>query len=167
MKRAVLAAVALLGVSACGGESGSKSDKLVVRGVMTLHDDAIIQPAYRCEGTGGYSDFGAGMNVTIKDGEGNLVGVGDTQNFTEDELTAAEGDDDGDSSTADTTPIDPMDLAGVLANFGGTDECWVRFEVPVKKVDFYQVEVGKRGSLSFSFEQMEDKDWFVELTLGE
>jgi hypothetical protein len=37
--------------------------------------------------------------------------------------------------------------------------------VPVAK--FYKVEVGRRGTISYSYEELKNNYWTVELTLGE
>jgi hypothetical protein len=33
--------------------------------------------------------------------------------------------------------------------------------------DFYEIEIGRRGSLSFTAEELADDDYYVELSLGE
>lgn len=86
-----------------------------------------------CSGSGGYSDFGQGMNVTIRDGDGNVVGSGATG--------PAEGESPG--------------------------WCVTEFEIEdIEIVDFYEIEVGRRGALSYSYEDLESNDFNIDLTLG-
>ena len=44
--------------------------------------------------------------------------------------------------------------------------CTFRFKVVVPDSGFYSVEVGHRGSLDFSRDQLASKGWHVDLTLG-
>ncbi|MEA5421492.1 hypothetical protein VB712_19900 [Spirulina sp. CCNP1310] len=45
--------------------------------------------------------------------------------------------------------------------------CIFEFEVSeIPKVDFYSIEVGRRGQLNYSFQELEEKDWTVGLSLG-
>lgn len=46
---------------------------------------------------------------------------------------------------------------------------WCTFPIVVKDVptaEFYSIEVGRRGELTYSHEEMEDQDWSVFFTLG-
>ena len=46
---------------------------------------------------------------------------------------------------------------------------WCTFEFSVgglSEADFYSVEVGSRGEMTYSFEEMENYDWEVAFTLG-
>jgi hypothetical protein len=42
----------------------------------------------------------------------------------------------------------------------------VMFEVPVNPADFYEVEVGSRGTLSCSAAELEESKWYLEMSLG-
>lgn len=45
--------------------------------------------------------------------------------------------------------------------------CTFQFTVrKIPEVDFYEVEVGRRGSLTYSFDELEARDWQVGFTLG-
>lgn len=148
--------VAVLGLAACGG-GGKAKDDLAVSGTFTLKGiDNTEGGATDCHGTGGYSDFRPGMNLTVKDGAGQVVGVGAAQSFTEADLR-----------DSDTVTTDPMELAGVDAKLLAASQCWLKFTVPVKRSDFYQVEAGHRGGITYSFDDLEGQDWFVQLTLGD
>lgn len=90
-----------------------------------------------CTGTGGYSDFGSAMNVTVTDGAGEIIGTTSTG--------AAEYVDAGRSSTL---------------------FCQTSFDIDVAVVDFYRIEIGSRGDMSYSFDELRDRDFHIELTLG-
>ena len=91
-----------------------------------------------CSGSGGYSDFGTGMNVTIRDGDGNIVG---------------------------STSTDRAEYVST----GSTEAlyCQTGFETDVDIVDFYAIGIGSRGELTYSFEDLEDQDFNLSLTLGD
>jgi hypothetical protein len=48
---------------------------------------------------------------------------------------------------------------------GGSGSCSVDFEVEVPKATFYQITVGTHGGPSYSFEEMQANNFFVELSL--
>jgi len=87
--------------------------------------------------------------------------------------TACRGDGGYDDIRAGTQ-VRVKDGSGtVLATgdlVGGTRSgarCTFTLEIlDVPKVDFYSVEVGRRGELSYSFEEMEENDWTVAFSLG-
>lgn len=157
MRRALLVCAAAL-LAACGsGAGGGPRTGSAIRGTFTLTSSTLAGALTSCAGTGGYSDFAAGMNVTVKDGSGRIVGVGSATNLSDDDLPAT------------TTPPDDLEfqLAGVQASAHTHTQCWLKFTVPIKKADFYQIEVGHRGGLSYSYDDLKKNDFFVQLTLGE
>jgi hypothetical protein len=96
----------------------------------------IIVGGDTCGGNGGYADIQEGMTVTIKDGQGKILALGKT--------------------TAGTYP--PHE-SGFKCNFP--------FQVHnVPKADFYSIEVGHRGQLNFSYEELKSKNWQVSFTVG-
>jgi hypothetical protein len=122
-------------IAACGG--GSSQD-YEITGSLTLTDsdgwewvgdtDNAV-----CTGEGGYSDIGAGTQIVVKDGSGEILGTGSLD-------------------------------AGKEA----FPSCVFTFTVSeLPRSDFYSVESGRRGSLSYSFEEMEDQSWIVFLSLGD
>ena len=73
------AAIAVLGLFVVlrGGD-----DKVTIHVGMTLADlDGVEGTNGDCYGTGGYDDFGPGMDVVIRDGSGDVIGTGRTVNL--------------------------------------------------------------------------------------
>jgi hypothetical protein len=122
----------------------------VITGVFTLTDSAVNGSYTTCYGTGGYDDFGPGVNVTVRDQDGSIVGSSSTRNL-------ARGDDN----------LRPeMDEVVNLAIQYPDVSCTVLFEVEVNPAEFYEIEVGSRGGLSYSADELDSRDWWVELSLG-
>lgn len=104
-----------------------------------------------CYGTGGYVDFGAGMDVTVRDSENTIIAVARTRHLTEDD------GDDGDAWMSDVKAFAVNAL----------DACAVVFEIPdLPASDFYTVTVGSRGDLAYSADELEATGWTIDLTLG-
>lgn len=155
MKKALGAMAVAVALVGCGGSSSPA--KLTIRGtfVLTVTDSTDMSgDITSCSGTGGYSDFQAGMNVTVKDGKGNIVGVGSAENLSSDDLDLE----------SDAAPV--FKLAAVDALSKKFTACYLKFTVPIKKADFYAVSVGKRGELSYSYDDLKSRDFTVGLTLG-
>lgn len=138
---------------------GGGADAVTIRGSMTLFDVGGVEgDPDDCGGTGGYDDFGAGMNVTVRSSDDEIIGSGDTRNAPVDEqleyLVAAGEIEEGDEEARD-----------LLENTANS-VCVVLFDVEADEADFYAITVGSRGELSFSAEELADQDFAVALTLG-
>jgi len=124
-----------------------------VEGVFTLNDsDAFFANPRTCSGDGGYSDFGPGMGITVRDGSGNIIGSGRTEALP---------------------PLGEIGEQGSLLQLmirladGETSSCSVYFSVQVADADFYEIELGSSGELSYSREELDAEDWFISLSLGD
>ena len=93
-----------------------------------------------CEGLGGYSDIAAGADVVIRDGGGELIATSRLRS--------------GKVIVADTT----LDLKACSFE-------WTVEDVP--EVDFYEIEVARRGGLTYSKSEMEEQDWKISSSLGD
>lgn len=80
---AAMVALAIL-LTACGGQAEPSPEPTAVptealhtlAGTFTLHaTDGGWRPNSRCKGSGGYSDIVPGMGMTLKDGEGTILGT--------------------------------------------------------------------------------------------
>jgi len=111
-----------------------------------------------CEGTGGYSDVDEGMPVTVRDQRGNIVGSSATRHAESlDELARRLGDSD--------KPADVSRAHELITQSRGI-ACVLLFDVEVGNADFYEIEVGRRGKISYSKKELEQRKWRVTLTLG-
>lgn len=111
----------------------SGEDTFMLRGDLTLRSESIIDNGNVCGGTGGYSDIRPGASVTVYDADGRIIGSGHISN-----------------STTAGSPQQP--------------DCQLSFAVEVPAgLDFYSVEVGRRGRVTFPADRAEQG---VQLTLG-
>jgi hypothetical protein len=92
-----------------------------------------------CQALGGYSDVKEGVPVTLKDGEGRLLG------------TSTLG-----SGTLGNTPDSPDQRACVFG-FSFSD---------IPQVPFYTVEIGRRGEVSYSLADLQARSWTISVKLG-
>ena len=37
----------------------------------------------------------------------------------------------------------------------------------IRKADFYTIQIGRRGDLTYSYQEMEDKNWELNVSLGD
>lgn len=108
-----------------------------ISGYLQLVDSKIVGTDSNCYGTGGYEDIQGAMPVTIKDGQGKILALGKTS--------------DG------KRPKGQYSI--VTCNFN--------FQVNnVPKSDFYSIEVGRRGQLNYSYEELKNKNWKVSFSIG-
>ena len=80
----------------------------------------------------GYKDLRSGAKVTVKDGGGKTIGLGE---------------------------LGPGKIVASACKFTFT-------VLNIPAADFYEVEVGRRGSLTFSHDEMEKNEWKVAFSLG-
>lgn len=168
-KKKIVVVLVMVALAAAGAAAfqviGGEDEKRSITGEFTLTDtESVMGEATSCRGTGGYDDFGAGMNVTVKNGRGQIVASGSTENIPADYLAEddldAKSDDEVGSDTDEMSDDEKLDL------FFDYIGCVVIFEVEVPVEDFYSIEVGRRGDLSYSYEDLEEMDWAVALSLG-
>ena len=138
-------------VAALAGVFGSQKET-TLRGVFTLYDNDIDGDISDCSGTGGFADFGFGMDVTIRDGKGDIVANAFTKSINTDEIFKI---------VMDNLPGE------TITSWTLGKSCIVYFETTLPNKDFYEIEIGRRGSMSFSKSELEDQSYFVSLTLGD
>jgi PASTA domain len=108
-----------------------------VQGEFILIDSNIRKAFDTCFETGGYEDIEQNMPVTIRDGKENILATGNL----------GKG-------------ITPQDAFASV-------ECKFEFSLDsVPKSDFYVIEIGHRGKLNYSFEEMQKRNWTVSFSLS-
>lgn len=152
-------ALTLAALTACGG-SGDDSGQAIT-GTASLVSEDVAGDWDDCTGTGGYDDFGAGMDVTIRDEDGTIVGSGTTRNLTVDDQTVTTDPE------ADLSPLESAAMGAEMLPFMEGTACVIWFDVPVEGADFYEVSVGSRGEMTYSRDELEDIEWHVDLSLGD
>jgi hypothetical protein len=156
---AVCGLVALVGVLATAAlvaRQPAAEDTITIRGNFELVDSGVSGEIDDCHGTDGFSDFGPGMNVTVKDSAGAIIGTASTRNAGIEVLSEY-------IHAAD--PVGGDQSVASLREYGDVT-CVVIFDVEVEPSDFYAIEVGSRGELTYSAEELEAADHAVALTLG-
>lgn len=131
-------AVALIGAGIL--LTGCGSDEPATRTVTVEFRLADADTAFfGCKGAGGYSDIGPGTSVTVRNGKGDVLGVG---------------------KLGEGLPSNN----GVQVYF-----CDWTVQIPDVPVDedFYAVEVADRGEITSSGKDLAADDWIVEVSLGE
>jgi hypothetical protein len=162
----VLVLAAVFGVVALTGDSeGGKAadDRTLLRGALLLADtsgDSVEGSWDDCKGTGGYGDIGAGMALTVKDGDGNIVGSGSVESMTEETAAAlAESPVGGDA--------DVDEAVSMLQTLEGS-ACELYFSARVDDAEYYSIALADRGApLTYSREDLAKNDYWVFLTLGD
>ena len=90
-----------------------------------------------CFGFNGYDDLHLGTSVTVSDGEGNVIGVGEVRS------------------------------SEVKSEASTSRSCAFKFVVEdLPRADFYAVEVSHRGAVTFSFDELEEEGWRIQLSIG-
>ncbi len=156
-------------LTACGGndsEDGEdessteqRSELQRVTGTFTLLGGGESTGSWaNCSGLGGYDDFAAGMDVTVRNESGTVIASTSMRNLSVDDSKAI----DTALGSVDGPFKDEAAQAIELEGFA----CTLVFVADVKPADFYTFEAGNRGDLTYSAAELEAADWHVELSLG-
>jgi hypothetical protein len=159
----VALSVLVLALAACGGHKASRAATPttvathMITGVFSLHGSAAADTEIEdqtapnenfttdkdlgldgngCLGRGGYSDVAAGLQVNVSDESGAIIATG------------------------------ALEQGEVVP-----DQFWNNCNFPftvssVPTAKFYRVEVGHRGQVTYSYDQMQAAGWRVALSLG-
>lgn len=122
-----------------------------------------------CEGTGGYGDFSAGMQLSIKGKDDEIVGTGSVVNITsENIIDVAKAELDGENPIGvEANTVD--EAADEVRDFLVTGEgmlCALYFEAEIETSD-YSIELGDRGDLSYARSELDKTGWVVSSSLGD
>jgi hypothetical protein len=161
----LLGAVALVGLTVIGAFGLNRDDKKTITGSVVLFDaagDGIAGSQTNCYGDGGYDDIDSGTQVMVKNGDGKILATTTLQSGSGE--TA--GDVLGDGGVTTTTAYDSYGSSFLST----VVRCTFPFEVEVPSGEkFYSVTVGSnehRGTLTYSKDDMDKKDWKVDVSLG-
>lgn len=132
----IRATLIIILLAGCASEPTPEPTRTLTGAVTLMQSDQVRRTDTSCVGTGGYNDIGPGLSVTVRDESDDIVGVGELA------YQPPEG------------PVPPRRC----------DYIFTVDELPA--APFYQVEVGERGSLDFSADDLGAQGWHVELTLG-
>ena len=132
---ALIAVAAMLIATVQSGPPASALHKISGGLTLTVVSAEIFTG---CDGMGGYRDISRGAGVTVKDGDGKIVGSG----------SLGEG------------------VRG-SSQYAGIFNCRFPFSVDnVPEVPFYSLTVGQRAGITYSLADMKAKGWVVDVTLG-
>jgi hypothetical protein len=108
-----------------------------------------------CSGTGGYSDFEPGVDVTVRDKQGSIVGSGGMKSLEQLQVQEPEFFEQFGGPKAGDLGEDAVITCrlGALIQIEGES-------------DFYEIDVGRRGETSVTRSELEENDWIISLSLG-
>jgi len=113
---------------------------LTGRILLSSDSDSVVSTGGKgttCYGDHGFDDFYPGQKVVVKDGSGNVLAV----ELTESELVSA-----------------------------GTSRSLCEFSILVEAIPqerFYVVEISHRDELTYTFDELEEMDWKLDLSIGD
>ena len=114
----------------------SCSTSRTIKGTFQLIDSDISRNGSICKGTGGYSDIEKGLKVVVKNEKSEIIGI------------SALGPDSYKGEYSSVTCSFPFVVEGL------------------PNAKFYSIEVGRRGSLTYTPIELKEKDWEVAFSLG-
>jgi len=97
-----------------------------------------------CETRGGYSDIGPGMQATIHNPAGDVIGF----------------------ATFETPGLRTQSMEGPLG-LVPTECTFTTLVRDVPEAESYGIEVGSRGTVQFSDDELAAAAWFAELSIGD
>jgi hypothetical protein len=112
------------------------TEKPTLTGSFTLIDTDISRDQGDCIGTGGYSDIKAGLQVVVKSEKGEILAVGEL----------------GRDNYSGQYPEVACEFPFTISN--------------LPKANFYEIEVGRRGGLKYSLDELRKAGWAVKFQLG-
>ncbi|MBN3993822.1 MAG: hypothetical protein HWQ36_25905 [Nostoc sp. NMS2] len=90
-----------------------------------------------CYGGRGYDDVTEGMSVIVKNEEGKIIAIGKTE-------------------------------AGIRPETDSSVRCIFDFKIDnVPKSSFYTIGIGRRGEMTFSYQEMEQRKWQITAVLSQ
>lgn len=136
-----------------------EDSKQTITGTVTLTAiGSISRPPESCSGEDVYDDIDAGMNITVRNGDGAIVGASASRHLERKEL---------ETRGVDYDVFDKDGSADEILDARGGTMCVLGSTVEVDDADFYEITVGSRGELSESKRaELELNDWEVGYSSG-
>ena len=164
-----IAAIGIVAVVAFALSASSPSGH-TIRGIFSLMSTDVTGSWDACHGTGGYSDFDAGVNVSVKNAAGTTIGAGALRNLSESLLPTIVAMDRQPGPmiglTASDDPGAVNELRSLLSG-ASSASCVMYYEVPVPTSDFYSITIGHRGTLDYSFADISKVGFAISSSLGD
>lgn len=104
-----------------------------------------------CSGENGYDDIQGGRQILVKNNKGEILATG--------ELGQGEG--------VKTNLSEKLEQTATEAGLGTPLRC--QFPITIENVpqaDFYTFEIGRRGGMTYTAKELQQKGWKIELSLG-
>jgi len=139
MAGVIAVSIAALLFAGCGGSGDTEAKTRILNGTFTLSGSSN---STHPQGDGGFC-FGDGGYDDIRTGLRVVVADGNGKTLA----TGSLGDSRYNASERDC--VFPVIVT-----------------TPLPKADFYSVEVGSRGDLTYSYDEMVQRNWAVAFTLG-
>lgn len=142
MRRTILALLAVAVAAACNPQLLPPAR--AIGGVLILDQrDPVERGGGECRGTGGYADLRSGVEVTLRDAGGTVL---DTTRLR---ARAAPTDASG--------QVSPPERRRCTWEFSFRD---------LPDHPSYSLEIGERGEVSYTREELEAANWTVQVELG-
>ena len=104
-----------------------------------------------CSGENGYDDIESGKQILVKNNKGEILATG--------ELGQGKGVKTGIGEGLEQTAIE--------AGLGTPLKCQFPITIEnVPQVDFYTIEIGRRGGMTYAAKELQQKGWKIQLRLG-
>jgi hypothetical protein len=118
--------------------SPTSANQFVLQGTLTIYKGSDGAIGERCPYYAPYADVMYGSTLTVRNELGEILAV---------------------------TELPPGQNIG--SDYPGVTHCRVNIPATiVRKSKFYSVSVGRRGETTYSFEQLQERQWYISLILG-
>ena len=152
-----------LGKEVTNNRKALENNAKTITGFLILSDYESVRGSWNsCEGTGGYSDIDAGSNVSIENEDGKVISAASWRNLDEKAVTLlAENEIVG--SEVDTVTKVKQELADLESIV-----CVLYFQADLQgnSANIYQIKT-RRGEMTYTEQQLQERDYVIVLSLGD
>ncbi len=122
-----------------------------ITGTLVINELIYGVEGQFCSGKNGYDDIEGGKQILVKNNKGEILATG--------ELGQGKGVKTGLGENLEQTAIE--------AGLGTPLKCQFPITIEnVPQVDFYTIEIGRRGGMTYTAKDLQQKGWKIELRLG-